>query len=90
MLLRALTEKLDILHEAQVLQLKMYPPVLYGASKFTLKLDLEGKKIHYELQSNPPDLNGTEIDQLSSWVKTLLGDRWSVDVQVNCDAEQGN
>jgi hypothetical protein len=71
-LLRELTRSTGVLHEAQVQQIR-YWPVLLFSGKSSAEVATETKK----------SVKWTKPSQiLADWTKTLLGDDWTVLVQV--------
>jgi len=89
LLLRAFTKTTGMLHDAQVLQLKMWPRVLFQRStasqirvdvaKAHLSFDIAvagGKPIKGVLEPDAPKL-------LHDWVKSLLGPEWSVSIYLS-------
>jgi len=51
MLLRGMTERTDILHEAQILQLRMWPIVLFDhARKAEIQVNFEKKEIDFRVR----------------------------------------
>lgn len=90
--LQGMTERLGVLHDAQVLQLKMWPfavdPELAGASA---EVDIPAKRL-VMLWLDPKKPNGfapkghylTRLKHLARSVKLiLLGAAWSFEVQMN-------
>lgn len=90
MLLKDLTERTGILHEAQILQLKMYPLVIFqNAKEVRLELDIEKKELHFVSKfkiGNPKDFK-VKCEQLESYVKWLLGTNWIVRVKDTKDKQ---
>lgn len=94
MFLRAQTERTGTLHESQVLQLKLWPRVLFQtstpATKF--KVNIAGKSVHFDVvvtgkPFKPKKGEGIIRPEdapvvLDSWVKSLLGQDWAVSVTV--------
>jgi hypothetical protein len=82
-LLRDLTAKTGILHEAQVQQLRLWPLMLTHATKVDLFFNPSEKIIIFELGQakgpKPKDLK-KNIHILSSWTKFLLGEHYKVSV----------
>jgi hypothetical protein len=85
LLLRSMTERTGILHEAQLLQLKMYPIAMITNSKSAeIKVDIEGKVIDFFLKLDKKKNAELEIqcERVSEAVKWLLGPDWLVRVRV--------
>jgi len=85
LLLRAMTERTGVLHEAQILQLKMYPIAMITSSKSAeIKIDIEGKSVDFQLKLDKkknPDLE-KQCEMVSDAVKWLLGPEWLVRLRV--------
>lgn len=84
MLLKSITKKTGGLHEAQVLQLKMYPLVLTHATKSEFSFDFNKKAIIFtitEVKGKTPKNIEERLDLLISYTKTLLGNEYSVEVK---------
>lgn len=83
-LLKSLTNQTGILHEAQVMQLKYWFIGLTNASKFTIGFDPEKAKIIYkvsEIKGKPPKDIDKNLNTLTEYVKFLLGNKYSVEVE---------
>lgn len=85
LLLRSMTERTGILHEAQILQLKMYPIAMIETSKSAeIKINVEGKTVDFHLKmdkSKNPELE-KQCERVSEAVKWLLGPDWLVRLKV--------
>jgi hypothetical protein len=85
MLLRDITKRTGILHDAQVLQLKMWPLILLPFSKSAkAKIDTTKYEITFEVDVHgklPKDAD-THFGRLNEAVKWLLGKEWLVRVKV--------
>lgn len=86
MQLKALTQRTGILHDAQVLQLKMWPLVLTHAveSEFTFKF--VDKEVIFNITKTqgkkPKDLS-KRLKLLSKFTKNLLGKEYAVTINFN-------
>jgi hypothetical protein len=81
MLLKELTKTTGVLHEAQVLQLKMWPYVAFQKlDKYEIAIDLDKKSVWYKMTSGslPGDEKTKGAASLKKNVKALLGDDWEV------------
>jgi hypothetical protein len=98
MLLRAVTARTGILHEAQVRQLKLWPLLVFQESKSaTCKPNVEKKSIVFDVTNGPkpfkPGRNERRIEpreapvMLSNWVKQLLGEDWAVTINVKTNGK---
>jgi hypothetical protein len=96
-MLKEQTRLTGALHEAQVVQLKMWPLVLFqdwSKSEFTWDPDQKyvafkmskGKK---KTRTKAPKLadHQERVDVLAGWVQELLGSEWRVQVQFGPDTE---
>lgn len=83
MILKDMTRRMSVLHEAQVLQLKWYPMVIFqNATSVELTVDIEGKEIHFFVKTKQADLKDKKLcEQLDKYVKWLLGDDWFIRVK---------
>jgi len=87
MVLRNLTKTTGVLHEAQLLQMKLWPSVLWPRSKTEATIS-QGSSIstglvEYDIQVNTPSPSDLEnAKTLVDWTKTML-DGWDVRVSVN-------
>lgn len=89
MLLRDQTRRTQSLHEAQVIQMRMWPRVFFVRStKSEFGVDFERKKILYRIEmggSKPdgPHLNPKQAsDRLAECTQSLLGEDWEIEVRV--------
>jgi hypothetical protein len=86
LMLKGLTRSMGVLHEAQVLQLKMWPLVLFThARKCEERVNLETREIDFVILQTkgeaPKDLEA-RMEALVGWTKWLLGDDWMVKVKL--------
>ncbi len=84
--LKALTRATGCLHEAQLLQLRMWPYFLYPKVKikYELRIDQDSKTVEYALKfpgKAPSDLKqkGQELEEVFQW---LLGVEWLLKLSV--------
>jgi hypothetical protein len=85
-LLRDLTARMGVIHEAQQLQLKMWPIVLFThGQKFEERVDINGKEVDFIILQTkgkkPADMD-ERFKALNDWTKWLLGDDWLVRVKL--------
>ncbi|NBP13491.1 hypothetical protein EBU95_03715 [bacterium] len=82
MLLKEATNRFGSLHEAQVLQLKMYPLLLNGVKKAETHVDIEKKMIFFKILDGKKfkltKKNKNIIDKIVSWTRNLLWDDCSI------------
>lgn len=85
LLLRDITARLGVLHEAQVLQLKMWPLVLFGnVKKCEQHVNIEGKVIEYHIlqtKGRYPNDKQARFDAMADWTHWLLGSDWIVRIK---------
>lgn len=90
-MLRDLTQRMGIIHEAQALQIRNWPfAVDPEIDKAQAILDVEGKTLHYEWQAanrkakwSPDASYRKRLKALSGGVAFLLGPGWKMSVAVN-------
>jgi hypothetical protein len=84
LMLKDLTNRLGGLHEAQVLQLKLWPYCVDTTiKKNKISIDLENKLLLFEWKGSSATINNDYKTKLKSFVgsiKFMLGDDWSVTV----------
>ena len=83
-LLRDFTNRTGVVHEAQLLQLKMWPGVWFDRHVTSkCSIDQEKKKLSYDvLVSSRAETDDELAEKLSRCVKWLFGDTWAVTVNV--------
>jgi hypothetical protein len=79
--LRALTRITGALHEAQILQLKLWPFVLYPKIKYELRINQDTKTIEYLMQIKGKVEH--KFEEFEEGVQWLLGPEWLLKVSVN-------
>jgi hypothetical protein len=90
--LRSLTGHLGALHEAQVLQLRLWPfavdPLLLDKG-VKAQIDINGKKIRYTWKAKrstkwkPDKAYLGRVKVLQEAIKTMLGEDWSFTINLN-------
>lgn len=87
MLLKATTNSFGALHEAQALQLKMYPLLLNGVKKAETHVDIEKKMIFFKILEGKgfklTKKNKNIIEKIVLWTRNLLWDDCSIVVLNN-------
>jgi len=82
MLLKEATNRFGSLHEAQLLQLKMYPVLLNGVLKSETHIDVEKKMVFFKLTKvkgfKLSKHNKEVIQKIIDWTRSLLWDDCSV------------
>lgn len=86
LLLRDLTARMGVMHEAQQLQLKMWPIVLFThGQKFEEKVNIQDKEVDFIILQTkgkqPADME-KRFTALNDWTKWLLGDDWLIRVKL--------
>jgi hypothetical protein len=86
LLLRDLTARMGVLHDAQALQMKMWPLVLFTHAKKTeQRVNIKEKEVDYILlqtKGKPPEDLEKRFAALNEWTKWLLGPDWLVRVKL--------
>jgi hypothetical protein len=83
-LLRSLLNKTGMLHSGLADQMKYYPLILTHCIKCEIQFSFEDKIVIYKLlefKGNPPKDIEHRFNLLSNWVKTLIGEEYSVTVE---------
>lgn len=86
MLLKATTIRTGAIHEAQVLQLKIWPRLNPMISKSEARVDVENKTVTFVCESGslrPKKSDRVFFENLEKWVKDLLWDETTVTVRIN-------
>jgi hypothetical protein len=85
LLLRDMTARMGVLHEAQILQLKMWPLVLFdNIKKCEEHVNIEGKVLEFHIlqtKGKYPADKDKRFDVLIDWSKWLLGHDWLVRIK---------
>lgn len=87
LMLKAVTLRLGVLHEAQALQLKLWPlAALPSITKSVAKVDVESKTVFFECEAS--SLRATKklaqgCAALESWVRFMLWDDTTVFIKIN-------
>lgn len=86
LLLRDMTARMGVIHEAQVLQLKMWPLVLFGnVKKCEEHINIENREVNFViLQTKGKQASDFKqrCEALADWTKWLLGSDWIVRVKI--------
>lgn len=82
MLLKEATNRFGAIHEAQLLQLKMYPILLSGVVKSETHIDVERKLVFFKLidakKFKLTKKNKDIIQKIIDWTRKLLWDDCSI------------
>jgi hypothetical protein len=85
LLLRDITRRMGVIHEAQQLQLKMWPIVLFThAKKCETRVNVDAKEVDFvilQTKGAKPDMEQC-FAHLDDWTKWLLGPEWLVRVKL--------
>lgn len=83
--LKDLTSRTGMLHELQVMQLKMWPLVFLNAKNATTEFGYETKLVvyHVDIEGRKPAKFKWRLEHLDKATKKLLGGEYSVVVNVN-------
>lgn len=84
MVLRDFTQKTGVLHEAQVMHLKYWFLMLTNATDFEIEFQPDSSKVIYRVlktKGKKPENYNKNLNQLSEYVKFLLGTRYSTVVE---------
>jgi hypothetical protein len=84
--LREVTRTTGILHEIQVLQLKMWPLVFTNATESECEFNFETKAIVFDLKKlkgKRPENFKERLEHLTKATQQLLGDEYAVVINVN-------
>lgn len=86
--LKDLTRRTGVVAETQVLQLKLWPYMLFNivGNDAEAKLDPYEKHVSWDLRLKGKPPAGKDLkargETLESWLRTLLGDEWLLDIRV--------
>lgn len=74
MLLKMMTLKTGVIHEAQALQLKVWPTLIEGVESSVAKVDPKNKKVIFELKGSlrPTKKSKEMFAAIKSWTRTIL------------------
>lgn len=84
-MLRDMTRRTGAIHEAQVLQLRMWPRLFAGSTSSETKVDAEKKIVTYEVSGkiSKSAKNKRLINELNRWTKELLWAETTVIIKFN-------
>ena len=86
--LKALTERLGTLHEAQILQIRNYPLLIPGVAKAETGIDIEKKIITYKCYSGQKKFRKTKnaiiaIEKIYEFIKYVAWSDSILEIQVD-------
>lgn len=87
LLLKKMTETTGVLHDAQVLQLKHWPLLLFEhAKRIFSEVSTNKHSVHLRMTvkdaKEPTDVKDRYV-ALDTWIKRMLGDHWALVVYVD-------
>lgn len=84
LLLRETTKTFGVLHEAQALQLRLWPhavdPKLITAKA---EISIDSNIIYWEWESKSKRISKHRLEALDRSVKLMLGDEWVIKIRLN-------
>jgi hypothetical protein len=81
MTLRAVLAITGVVHEAQMLQLKLWGTLAFGHTTWTAEIDVEGKTVIYDIaKAKHPKHLAQAVAALDRSVHWMLGDNWGLRV----------
>lgn len=86
--LKGMTEKLNVVHEAQIVQLRNYPKLIPNIKSAETKIDIDHRLITYECESETKIFRKTKkvkiaIENIITWIQTIVWDNTTVELIVN-------
>jgi len=86
--LKGITERLNTIHEAQIVQLRNYPILIPNIKSAETKIDIDTHTITYECISQSKTFKKTKniktaIDNIVLWIKTIVWDDSVIEIIVN-------
>lgn len=86
-LLKAVTIRTGAIHDAQALQLKMWPMLIPGVTKAEARVDVDKRTVIFVCKSTakgqPTKQNRLLFENIAKWVKTLLWNESLVIIKIN-------
>ena len=86
--LKGVTEKLNVVHEAQIVQLRNYPRLIPNVKSAETKIDIDNRTIVYECTSESKIFRKTKkvniaIENIILWIRTIVWDSTTIEIIVN-------
>jgi hypothetical protein len=80
MLLKMMTMKTGVIHEAQALQLKVWPKLIPGVLSSVAKVSAENKTVIFELKGNIKNTKKTKqmFSAIKEWTRLILWDNTKI------------
>lgn len=86
MLLKAMTVRTGSIHEAQALQLKMWPMMIKGVYLVEARIDTEHQEVTMLCDADGfkmDKLNKRLVKEICSWTRKILWDKTKVVIKIN-------
>jgi hypothetical protein len=83
MMLKAFTARTGVIHDAQMLQLEMWPLFLFGGISNTVSIDTDKRLVTFEVNiKKKPTTKVAEEKRkvLTEWVRSILWDNTGIDL----------
>ena len=86
--LKGMTEKLNVVHEAQFVQLRNYPILIPNISSAETKVDIDKHIVIYNCNSGSKVFRKTKkvkiaIENIITWIQTVVWNDTTVEIIVN-------
>lgn len=86
--LKGVTEKLNVVHEAQIVQLRNYPRLIPNIKNAETSIDIDNKTVIYNCDSETKTFRKTKktliaIENVVTWIQTIVWDNTVVEFIVN-------
>ncbi len=86
--LKGVTDRLNVIHEAQVVQIRNYPRVIPNIKEAETKLNIDTRTITYDCVSENPVFRKTKkvrvaIENVVTWIRSVVWDDTTVEFVVN-------
>ena len=86
--LKGMTEKLNVVHEAQIVQLRNYPVLIPNVKTAETEIDIDNRTVTYKCESETKIFRKTKktkiaIENITTWIQTIEWDDTIVELIVN-------
>jgi len=85
-LLKAMTVRTGSIHEAQALQLRMWPRMIHGVTKAEARVDTDKQQVTMICESTalrPTKMTKKLCEEICKWTRTILWDKTKVVIKIN-------
>jgi hypothetical protein len=84
-LLKAMTIRTGSIHEAQALQLKMWPRLIEGVTSSEARLDVDTQSVTFLCKGSvkKSKVNKALYENIGLWVRKILWDKTQVIIKIN-------